>query len=40
MGFEEKILKSKDLGAMVEFLTIQSSEQTEEEVRYKDINRK
>lgn len=40
MGFEEKVLKSKELGAMVEFLTIQSSEQTEEEVRYKDINRK
>ena len=40
MGFEEKVLKSKELGAMLEFLTIQSSEQTEEEVRYKDINRK
>ena len=40
MGFEEKVLKSQELGVMVEFLTIQSSEQTEEEVRYKDINRK
>ncbi len=40
MGFGEKVLKSKELGTMVEFLTIQSSEQTEEEVRYKNINRK
>lgn len=40
MGFEEKILNSQLLRKKVEFITIQASEQKEEEVRYKNVNRK
>lgn len=40
MGFEEKVIKSQKLAKKIEFITIQSSEQKEEEVRYKNINRK
>ena len=40
MSIESKILNSKGLRKKMEFLTIQSSEQNSEEVRYKNINRK
>jgi len=40
MTFEEKVINSQRLAKKIEFLTIQSSEQREEEVRYKNINRK
>lgn len=40
MGFEEKVIKSQKLAKRIEFITIQSSEQKDEEVRYKNINRK
>lgn len=40
MGFEEKVIKSQKLAKKIEFITIQSSEQKEEEVRYKNVNRK
>ena len=40
MSFEEKVLKSKALQTRVQFITIQASEQSEDEVRYKNINRK
>lgn len=40
MGFEEKVIKSQKLAKKIEFITIQSSEQKEEQVRYKNINRK
>lgn len=40
MSFEEKVLKSKALQTRVQFITIQTSEQSEDEVRYKNINRK
>ncbi|MCP5505156.1 MAG: hypothetical protein H7A41_08400 [Chlamydiales bacterium] len=40
MGFEEKVIKSQKLAKKIEFITIQSSEQRDEEVRYKNINRK
>jgi len=40
MKIEEKVLKSKGLTNKIEFITIESSEQKEEEVRYKNINRK
>lgn len=40
MGFEEKLFNSQSLAKRIEFITIQSSEQREEEVRYKNVNRK
>ena len=40
MGFEEKVINSQKLAKKIEFITIQSNEQKEEEVRYKNINRK
>ncbi|MCB1076095.1 MAG: hypothetical protein KDK59_11305 [Simkania sp.] len=40
MEFEKKMLESQSLTKRVEFITIQSSERREEEVRYKNINRK
>ncbi|MCB1110057.1 MAG: hypothetical protein KDK64_03685 [Chlamydiia bacterium] len=40
MGIEEKVLNSKKLAKKVEFITIQASEQSDNEVRYKNINRK
>ena len=40
MDFESKLLDSEPLTKRVEFITIQSSERREEEVRYKNINRK
>lgn len=40
MGFEEKVFNSQKLAKKIEFITIQSSEQRDEEVRYNNINRK
>lgn len=40
MNFEEKVIKSQKLAKKIEFITIQSSEQKEEEVRYQNISRK
>lgn len=40
MGIEERVLNSKSLAKKVQFITIQASEQSDEEVRYKNINRK
>ena len=40
MGFEEKLFNSQTLAKKVEFITIESSEQREEEIRYKNVNRK
>ena len=40
MKFEDKLFSSQSLAKRVEFITLQSSEQREEEVRYKNINRK
>jgi len=40
MKFEDKLFNSQSLVKRIEFITIQSSEQREEEVRYKNINRK
>jgi len=40
MDFENKIIESQSLMKRMEFITIQSSERREEEVRYKNINRK
>ena len=40
MLLDEKIFQSKELSQKIEFITQQSSERREEEVRYKQINRK
>lgn len=40
MNFEEKVIKSQKLAKKIEFITVQASEQKDEEVRYKNVNRK
>lgn len=40
MLLDEKIFSSKALSKKIEFVTVQSSERRDEEIRYKNINRK
>lgn len=40
MDFEKKLFESQSLTKRIEFITVQSSERRDEEVRYKNINRK
>lgn len=40
MLLDEKIFSSKELSKRIEFQTVQSSERRDEEIRYKNINRK
>jgi len=40
MLLDEKIFKSEELSKKIEFVTLQSSERRDEEIRYKNVNRK
>jgi len=40
MLLDEKIFESKELSKKIEFVTLQSSERRDEEIRYNNINRK
>lgn len=40
MLLDEKIFESEELSKKIEFVTVQSSERRDEEIRYKNVNRK
>ena len=40
MLLDEKIFESEELSKKIEFVTLQSSERRDEEIRYKNVNRK
>ncbi len=40
MLLDEKIFESEELSKKIEFVTLQSSERKDEEIRYKNVNRK